>query len=305
MKSLLALLLFLSSPALAQTTVTMGDTAVETAADSGNANLVIAQQATLAQAGTLQSLSFYVTTAGGQMYLAVFSDNGGKPGTLLGQTAVFTPATGWNTKPTTTAPSLPAGTYWLVYAPSSNTLAFRKQNNSGNCSYFPRTFQALPTGWPTAGVLSCTPTTWSFYATVTTAAPPPVNTALPTISGTAQVGQTLTVTNGTWSGSPTSYLYQWNSAGTAISGATSSSYVVQFSDIGNQLTVTVTAINAAGKATTTTAPTVAVSDVLTGTYTQGSTSGTASCTETDPTHVSCVLTPPLANTNNLTVGPVQ
>ena len=47
----------------------------------------------------------------------------------------------------------------------------------------------------------------------------PVNTVLPAISGAAQVGQTLTTTNGTWSKTPTSFAYQWKSAvnvGTSI-----------------------------------------------------------------------------------------
>jgi hypothetical protein len=65
----------------------------------------------------------------------------------------------------------------------------------------------------------------------------PANSTVPTISGTAQVGQTFTATTGTWTQNPTSFTYQWNRAGTAISGATRSSYVPVTADIGNTLTV--------------------------------------------------------------------
>ncbi len=86
----------------------------------------------------------------------------------------------------------------------------------------------------------------------------PVNSAVPTITGTAQVGQTLTASQGTWANSPTSYAYQWKRAGTAISGATSSTYVPVTADVGNALTVTVTAANATGSASSTSAATASV-----------------------------------------------
>ena len=74
----------------------------------------------------------------------------------------------------------------------------------------------------------------------------PVNTVVPTISGTPQVGQTLTATNGTWTNSPTSFTYQWNRAGTAITGATASTYVPVSADVGTILTISVTARNGSG-----------------------------------------------------------
>jgi hypothetical protein len=103
---------------------------------------------------------------------------------------------------------------------------------------------------------------------------------LPTISGTAQQGQTLTATPGTWRGSqPQTYAYQWrrcDAAGNAcanIAGATANRYVLSSSDVGHTVRVRVTARNARGSAAAASAPrlvsaatapsssTVAVNDV--------------------------------------------
>lgn len=85
----------------------------------------------------------------------------------------------------------------------------------------------------------------------------PTNTALPAITGTARVGQTLTATNGTWSGAPT-YARQWRAAGVAISGATSTTYNPAVGDIGKTITVVVTATNDKGSVSATSAATAAV-----------------------------------------------
>jgi hypothetical protein len=93
----------------------------------------------------------------------------------------------------------------------------------------------------------------------------PANTATPTISGTTQQGSQLTATQGTWTNSPTSYAYAWSSCSasgdscTAIAGATASTYTAQAADVGHALRVTVTATNADGSASSTSAPTAAIS----------------------------------------------
>lgn len=75
----------------------------------------------------------------------------------------------------------------------------------------------------------------------------PVNTIAPVVSGSGVVGQTLTTTNGTWTGNPTpTYAYQWQSNGSPISGATSSTYVLVSADAGTNVRCVVTATNAIG-----------------------------------------------------------
>ncbi|MCU1458214.1 MAG: hypothetical protein JWL73_2306 [Actinomycetia bacterium] len=93
------------------------------------------------------------------------------------------------------------------------------------------------------------------------AAPKPTNTAVPTISGTAMVGSTLTASTGTWTGSPSSFSYQWsrcNGSCTAITNA-GSTYVLGGADVGSTIIVAVTATNGSGaSAPATSAPTQTV-----------------------------------------------
>jgi predicted secreted protein len=85
-------------------------------------------------------------------------------------------------------------------------------------------------------------------ATAPTPAAAPVNSVKPAISGVGQVGQTLTAFAGQWSGAPT-FTYQWKNEGVAIGGATNRTYVLAAGDVGDTISIAVTATNAAGSAT--------------------------------------------------------
>lgn len=63
--------------------------------------------------------------------------------------------------------------------------------------------------------------------------------AIPTISGTGRVGQILKANVGTWSPSPAKYYYQWLRGGSAIPGATKSTYKLTESDKGFTISVSV------------------------------------------------------------------
>lgn len=84
------------------------------------------------------------------------------------------------------------------------------------------------------------------------AATAPVNTVLPAVTGTARLGQTLTTTNGTWTGTPTpTFTRQWQKktgagAWTAISGATALTYVIAVPVVVGDLIRCVVTGNSAG-----------------------------------------------------------
>ena len=78
-------------------------------------------------------------------------------------------------------------------------------------------------------------------------AAPLTNTARPTISGEARVGQELSASEGTWTGNPTSFAFQWQRCDVDtltcanVIGATGRSYGVRLADLGFRLRVEVTA----------------------------------------------------------------
>ncbi len=81
----------------------------------------------------------------------------------------------------------------------------------------------------------------------------PTNTSSPVLAGSFTDGQSVSGSNGTWTGSPViTYTYQWQSASAAagpyanIVGATAASYTIPSAQVGNYLRLCVTAANTYG-----------------------------------------------------------
>jgi hypothetical protein len=100
----------------------------------------------------------------------------------------------------------------------------------------------------------------------TSAATGQVVDTLPTINipaaivGVPHVGTPITATDATWNNSVNSRAYQWQSAGVNASGpgAITLTYTPVIGDVGNTLTIIVTATNSAGSASSTSASSAAV-----------------------------------------------
>jgi hypothetical protein len=170
--------------------ISIGQTSILSGADGQNGNLLVSQEITLPanNAYQLQSLSFHVQAAAGNLVLGIYNNANGKPGTLLSQTPSFATVSGWNTVTPSPLPTLNAGNYWLAYFPQSSNLTF---NNAavGNAYFTPLTFGAMPNTFPTGTAIS---TNWSLYATfLETAAANNANTGNTGTGNTGLAGVTL------------------------------------------------------------------------------------------------------------------
>jgi hypothetical protein len=265
----------LAGSALASTTL-LGNTSVAGGADNDAAGSAEAFRFTAAGSGQLGTASVYVDsgTDAKNLMVGVYSDRGGTPGTLLASGVEATPgARKWNQISLSSGAAVAKGTtYWLAVLSTGGTIAFRDSEPSGQwgCSQNSSsvTWSTLAqtwspgVSWPTCGI--------SAYVSAGTSTPPPpppapVNTSVPTVSGQAVQGQTLNLSTGGWSNSPSSYNYAWedcDSTGancTLISGAAGASYALVSSDVGHTVRGLVIATNSGGSGGASSAPSAVVS----------------------------------------------
>jgi hypothetical protein len=243
-------------------TKTFGMTTVGASRQVLTSNRKRANHYTLPTAGTVSHLSVYLepTAYPGQQTIegVIYADSGGRPGALLGSSGGLTfsssQAAGWYELGLPGALELPAGNYWIgILSGAISRVAGYRYENVAGARWFNRNVYASGPSNP-FGEAFADSEQMSLYATYTPAgsASVPVNTSPPTVSGTAQQGQTLTEHNGSWVNSPTGFAYQWlqcSSLGASclpIAGAIAQTYVPAAGDVGHTLAVQETATNASG-----------------------------------------------------------
>jgi lysophospholipase L1-like esterase len=264
------LLLMLELSTASAATATFGNTSIGTSTSTPATGYKFGSVYNLSQSGTTVSFSWYTkggTSAQSMMPVIYTTTASGAPANLVAQGSQVTiaakQAAGWVTA-SLPAVSLTSGNYLLGLMSGANgTQVIDYLNPVNNGAYWnPNTYGSPTATW---GIINHENSDYSFYVTYTptTAVSPPANTTLPTISGTAQVGQTLTASLGTWSGNPSPTITeQWQACQASIcsniSNATGTTYVPATANIGETIQVIVTGTNVVSNSSVTSAPTAVV-----------------------------------------------
>ena len=200
--------------ALAAGTDTLGVTTVGSLSASAVASYLDASGPyTLAAAATVTTLTGYVS--GGPVAFplraVVYADSGGEPGAFVAVSSEVTiapsQAAGWVDFPLPAGVTVAAGRYWLGYWFGGSGATFAYAAVSGGERYVPAAYSSSGSPPASYGSAATSDSSYSLYATVGSGAgggSPPASTGLPAISGTAQQGQTLAASTGSWSNAPTS-----------------------------------------------------------------------------------------------------
>lgn len=260
----------------AGTSVLLGDSSVMSTLDENSAGTAEAFPFTASTSGMAQSISVYLDprSAAKTLVAAVYKDASGRPSSLLASGSLSSlTAGGWNKVSISSLAIASGQRYWIALLGKGGTPYFRDASSSGTCQSVTSqqtTLTSAPSTWTSgsrwpscqlSGYVAGVATPQSTLTTTPPSTPPasssptilpPLPTAAPQVSGTPTQGQTLTTTNGTWTGSPTSFAYQWQDCDALgllcqdISGATSSTYVPTANDVNSYVRTVVNASNSAG-----------------------------------------------------------
>ena len=248
--------------------VLLGDQSMGPTADRNTAGLAQAFTYQATASGTTTDIDLYMSsgTTASELMLGVYSNANGKPGNLLTSGAIASPkAQAWNDVKVGSVTVTAGNTYWLAFLGTGGEIAYPDTMGGSSASYVESAsgLTGLPATYSSGTEYNASPAT-AYVVGLAGSAPPataPANTTAPAVTGQAVQGQTLSTSSGSWSGSPTSYAYQWQHCSSTCSnilGATSSSYTVQSADVGDRIDVIVTATNDGGSASASSAATATV-----------------------------------------------
>lgn len=251
--------LLAATAASASAAIIVGTSGIRPSVDQNASGSAEAFRTTASTSGTVDSMSVYVnsTSRATKLFVALYRDNNGHPGTLMTQGSKTSPTAGTtNTIAVPGAAVTNGTTYWIAIMGTGGQLTFRDQNNAGKAETYAISNQTtMPATWQTGvqyndgnlsaygsntdgpPVLNVSPTSLSFAAT-TNGSDPATKNASVTNTG----GGTLSYTTS----SGAAWLGATPASGTAPGTITVAPHIAGLSAGTYDGTVTVTAAGATG-----------------------------------------------------------
>jgi hypothetical protein len=152
--------------------ITLGSTAIGSLLDSGDSNALNGSKVRTSAAGHIASMSAYVgnvdTLLAKRLYqVAIYTDNAGRPGTLVAVSSTGTlVANAWNTV-VISASLLPSTTYWLMFNTNGRTSSVNNMRcGSGSAGQGAYSTATVPFGtWPATFTATVDSLLFSLFAT--------------------------------------------------------------------------------------------------------------------------------------------
>jgi hypothetical protein len=168
------------------------------------AGFLTAERLTLPEWSSVAVAYIDLLNASGQCKMAVYADNAGSPGALLGATAPVAAVNGQNLLAFSPALYLAPGSYWIAFQLQNGTQIYYN-NGGGTAVYKPYTWNSFPATYPAGGSpTSAQISIAAYYCIAPSPTHTPTVTATPTVTDTTTASMTPTASlTATPSASPT------------------------------------------------------------------------------------------------------